>query len=170
MAAILCLASGIASAIPSAEALYGEHNLGGGLWKYDYTLYNTSGPIADAGYDIYWFTLNFDPPVTLSDILFPLDWDFISDNSSFIDWNSLLPGEPPIGADIPPGNLLDDFSFTSNTQLASLDFDVYLTNPVGDPVLYSGKTAPIPEPSTLILLGSVLGGMALLRKRLKVRG
>lgn len=163
--------SGIVHAIPLSQALYWEYDLGGSQWRYDYILYNTSDPIVDAGYDIYWFTLNFDPAVNLSNILSPPDWDVISDSSSFIDWMSLIPGEPPTGVDIAPGSSLNNFSFISDTQLASLSFDVYLTNPdpFGDPVLYSGETAPIPEPGTLLLVASGLAGIGYFGRKRSLR-
>ena len=45
--------SGAAYAIPSAEFTYIETDIGGGIWQYDYTLFNTSDPIGDAGFDLY---------------------------------------------------------------------------------------------------------------------
>ena len=176
---VLGFLGGTAWAIPSSQALYTEYDLGGGLWGYDYILYNTSDPVVDAGYDLYDFTLYFDPAVTITNILSPSDWDFISNESpsgsgnyyDFIDWMSLLPGEPPSGADIAPGTSLSGFSFTSNMQLASLSFDMFLSNPTdpATPVPYSGNTSSVPEPSTRLLLGVGLAGAALLRKRFKGR-
>lgn len=175
MAGILGFTGGTGWAIPSSQSLYQEYDLGGGLWRYDYTLYNTSDPVENTGYNLYDFFLYFDSTVTLSVILSPADWDFNSNESppasgnyhDFIDWFSTLPGEPPTGADIAPGGFLGGFSLTSDTRLASLSYDVFLTNPdpTLDPVLYSGNTASVPEPSTVLLIGSGLIGLAGLRRR-----
>lgn len=164
-AATLNFSSAVSWAIPSAKALQQEIALGGDLWRYDYILHNTSDPIEDDGYNLYDFFLNFSPTVTLSNILSPLNWDSISDSSSFIDWFSQVPGIPPDGADIAPGTSLSGFSFTSNTQLASLSFNAYFTNPIGDPVLYTGSSAPVPEPNTIMLLASGLAGLGFLTRK-----
>jgi hypothetical protein len=165
------LAPSTALSVPSSQALFTEQNLGGGLWKYDYTVLNTSDPTADPGFDIYDFTLNFSPAVTLTDIIFPTDWDYITDSASFINWFSLMAGVPPTGSDIAPGASLGGFIFTSNTPLAALLFDVTLTDPTnsGNPYVFSGETSPaptpIPEPSTIVLLLAGCMGLYCLRKK-----
>jgi hypothetical protein len=156
-------------AAPSSTALYSESNLGGGLWKYEYTLLNTSDPLANTGYDIYDFFLKFDSPVILTNIGSPAAWDLISDASSFIDWFSTMPGEPPVGADISPSGSLTAFSFEASTRLASLPFDVLFTNPAdpANPLSVSGRTTTtaIPEPATLFLLVNGLIGLGYLKRR-----
>jgi len=157
-------------AVHSSSVLYSESNLGGGLWKYDYKIMNDSDPFADAGYNIYDLFLSFESPLILTNILSPGGWDQISDASSFIDWFSTNPGEPPSGTDIPPAASLSGFSFVSNTRLASFPFDILLSNPDDpmNPVSVSGTTtSTVPLPSTIYLLITGIIGVISLRGRLK---
>jgi hypothetical protein len=171
MAGIMLFSSGVSMATPSSQALFSESNLGGGQWRYDYTLINTSDPVADAGFDVFDFFLKIDPAGTLSNILSPASWDQNSDSSSFIQWFSTAPGEPPAGADIAPGTSLNGFNFDSNTRLASLSFEVTLNNPLepGNPLVLEGNSAPasspVPEPAILLLLVNGLAGIAYLEVR-----
>ena len=156
-------------ATPSSEFIFSEFNLGGGLWKYEYTAVNTSDPVADAGFDVYDLILTFTPPLTLTDLVSPSGWSEISDDATFIDWFSTNPDAPPIGTDIPPSASLSGFGFTSNTRLGSLPFEALLTNPAdpNNPSLVTGNTITtvIPEPSTLFLLAFGLFGLGYLRKK-----
>lgn len=157
-------------AVHSSSVLYSESNLGGGLWKYDYTITNDSDPFVDAGYNIYDLFLSFESPLILTNILSPAGWDQISDASSFIDWFSATPGEPPSGTDIPPATSLSGFSFVSNTRLASIPFDVLLSNPDDpmNPVPFSGTTtSSVPLPPAIYHLIAGIIGVLYLRKRLK---
>ena len=172
--AISVLSGGVVWATPSSQALYSWTDLGGGQWRYDFTLYNTSDPISEAGYDLYDFYLSFDPMVTVAkvpDIGSPPDWDFFSDYSSFIQWTSSLPGEPPTGSDIPPGGSLGGFTFISDRLLSPPYFDTYITNPITpwDPVSFSGYATPllVPEPCTLLLICSGLIGLVGFRRTLR---
>jgi hypothetical protein len=161
--------SGVSWAIPSADFLYTETNLGGGMWQYDYTLFNISDQVADAGFDLYdvFFTFNTSAAFAVASV--PTGWDWL-DGAGFADMYSLNPGAPPAGTDIAPGSSLSDFRFLFDYQAGVLPFDVTFANPVDpdNPAVFNGTSVPIPEPSTLLLIGSGITGVALLRKRLKV--
>lgn len=168
-AALLCFSNGILWATPSAQAFFTEYDLGGGLWSYDYILHNTSDPTEDAGYDIYDFFLLFDSDIFINNPAAPDNWEWIfsSGEDPFIDYYSTMPGIPPTGSDIAPGASLAGFSFTSNRRITP-EFEVLFNNPSGDPVPYRGQswnTAPIPEPSALLLLGSGLAVFGYVRKK-----
>lgn len=161
-----------AIAIPSAEFLYIETDLGGGWWQYDYTLYNTSDPVEDAGYDIYEVAIYFSNvgPFQFEGLSLPTDWDGYPwigtndgadpDSDGIYDayaYAFSLP--PPDGADIAPGSSLDGFSLKINYHAGDVVFDVLFTNPsdANNPEYDAGTTSsqisPVPEPGTLLLVG-----------------
>ena len=162
--------SGAAYAIPSAEFTYIETNIGGGIWQYDYTLFNTSDPIVDAGFDLYEVFFQFNPLATLSVISLPTGWAEIG-GSGFEITFSTTPGPPPLGNDIAPATFLAGFSFQFDYQAGNLPFEATFTNPVDpfNPVVYSGTSAPVPEPATALLLGTGLVTIAGFRRKLKKR-
>ena len=158
-------------AIPSAEFLYTETDLGGGWWQYDYTLYNTTS-LADGSYNIYDVGLYFDDFYDFEGISLPSGWDGTPapwtdlSNTDFINAYSLNLGVPPFGTDIQPDSSLSGFSFKIMHQAGDITFDVLLTLPTDapdcadtdscNPYQSGGITrgiSPVPEPGTLLLVG-----------------
>ncbi len=74
--------------------------------------------------------------------------------------------------DIAPGSSLSGFSFVFDYQAGALPFDVAFVNPSdpSNPAMFSGTSAPVPEPSIMLLLGAGLARLVGLRKRLKIIG
>ena len=169
--AILSLCGGVVWAAPGSQAFFSETDLGGGQWKYDFNVYNTSDPVIDAKYDLYDFYLSFSPGVSLTSIDSPSNWDFFSDSHSFIDWLSTIPGEPATGSDIPPGASLSSFSLTSNTKLSLPHFETLIVNPnnPSSPVFFSGNATPasVPEPHAVLLICSGLIGLVGFKKEFR---
>lgn len=155
----------------SAQAAYIEYtttDLGGGTWRYDYTV----GQEADQAFDIEEFAIFFDLGLHSNLSLFssPLDWDGLVaqpdpwlPDGGFADWLAL-------GAGIVPGSSLGGFS-VSFTWLGlgtpgPQAFDII--DPSSFEVLRSGVTTPVPEPGTLGLLGLGMAGVAWVRRRQKM--
>jgi hypothetical protein len=168
---LLMMGSSIAVAIPSADFTYVETDLGGGIWQYDYMLFNTSDPVADAGFDLYDLFFTFTPSPLFTVLSVPSGWDWIGDPSGFLLAFSLNPGAPPVGTDIAPGESLGGFFFSFDYQAGALPFDVTFTNPNDPdmPEIYSGtssSSSAVPEPSTLLLVAVGLVGLVGLRREL----
>src|SRR3990170_380669 len=147
----LCVAAVLfsreAAAIPSADFRYAETSLGGGLWQYDYTLFNTSDPVLDAGYDVYDIFISFSSSSSYSILSYPAGWDPTFSGPGFIEVFSDPWGSPP-GQDVIPGASLAGFSFLFDYRVGDTYFEAYLTNPVDafNPVIYNGTTSALPTP------------------------
>ena len=183
--ALLLLAPAGVQAIPSADLLYIETDLGGGWWQYDYTLYSIRDDSAeDNGYNIWDVTFVFDSEVAFIGLSLPYGW------SSSVGWIDAEPADSPDGifeevstsfavalsegssSDVLPGESLGFFSFMINSGVSGvgdISFDYTMSDPNNsdypltfetNPYQVDGGTrqegAAVPEPGTLLLLGTGL--------------
>jgi len=145
--------------------LYDLSNLGGLRWEYTYSVTNDS-----LSSSIDEFTIYFNPGLYDNLIVgnTPADWDplitqpdpfLVSDG--FYDALALVTG-------IAPGATVSGFSVSFDWLVAGIPGSQFfeVVNPPTFVVLDSGNTTPVPEPGTLLLLGSGLIGLIGIGKKL----
>lgn len=146
---IICLSYGTCFSLPKRYNIDEEIIKDNDKWEYRITLKNTSDP----GYNIYDFFKSTDEEINFfeTNIYGPGNWGFIS-GSQFINWYSS--GKL---YDIPPGEFRV-FGFIMSEEIPQMtqSFAVLFTEPT-----------PIPEPATILLIGSGLAGVGLLRRKKK---
>jgi hypothetical protein len=162
----------MASAIPMADVLYFEEDLGGGHWRYNYTVYNDSDPVVDVNVTLWTFYLDFDPGVTLLSGEVPGGWGYeyfpgeVGSTTSFVQSTS-----SDLLYEIMPGDSLAGFVFDFDARIGDIAFLAYLFDPKSaESVEYPGTTgaAPVPEPATFLLIMSGLAGIGMVgRKRIR---
>ncbi|MGC4044813.1 MAG: hypothetical protein QM758_13555 [Armatimonas sp.] len=154
-----------------ARALYTETNLGGGFWRYSYVFYNDLSPATFVGYDLYDVSLTLDGSTTVINESQAANWANLV-TTDFVEYFSVLAGEPPAGSDIAPGALLGGFEFMSDKQLGDLAFTASFVDPndPGSARFYSGITAAAPTAAPeapsggLLVLGLLVLPMCLFRR------
>ena len=155
-----------ASATPIALLEYVESDLGGGRFRYDYTLTNGADPVVDAGADIYDVTVE-SAGNTFSDLALPSGWD------GFGGAGFALFFAPP-GLELTPGASLGGFGFEVDGRIGAATFVASFTNPddPANPLTFAGvaspaAASPVPEPSTIALVTAGFAGF--LRRRRAMR-
>lgn len=166
---------GITSPSYATSILFNTTDLGGGTWEYEYTVTNDT-LLTDIEEFTVFFEYGLYDNLIVTTPLTP-GWDeltanpvliFGSPNDGFYDALAL-------GLGIAPGNTASGFSVSFNWSGAgtpgSQPFDIvdtltFLT--IASGITTSSSGAPIPEPGTLMLLGSGITGitgLSFLRRR-----
>jgi len=154
-----------AQALPVAAIHYDEVDLGGGQWQYSYTLSNLSDP----GYNLYdvFFFLDQSNSASLSAPV-PAGWEGFS-GTGVAEIYSLDPSY-----DLTPGSELSGFTFIFDFRVGNLAYGALFTDPENEwsAIYTEGVTTPntpVPEPSTVLLLGAGFSIVGLLRKKAAVK-
>jgi hypothetical protein len=156
---LLTMIPSITLATPGASILYTETDLGGSLWQYDYTFYNTS-----TTEDLFSVFLFFDQETTFDWVHIPAGWDSVLNGFTPFAVESTDTFSTDTVNDIAPGSSLGLFSFTVDYRAGNIAYDAFLS----DDNVVSGMTALVPEPvSSLLFLagGSILTGRLYYRRK-----
>jgi len=147
---VILFASPMASAAPSADILYYETDVGGGLWQYDYIYYNTS----TAGEYLYgvMFDINITTAPTIS---VPAGWT----GTYSTEFNVIDTFSNEAAYDIAAWDNLSGFRFIVDYQAGDIPYTASFNDGNGGFFETSGTTAVTPEPISSILF--VAGGATL---------
>lgn len=149
-----------ADATPMVSVSYLETwDVANSEWDYEYYVNNQS----DGGEDLYGFYLDmFGLGATLSNVLDPANWEYFSDGSTYIEWDSIL----LTGSEIVPGGSLT-YLFSSDTRLGNLYYEALFNIEVDGIISGTSMPVSVPEPATFMLIGIGLIGLAGFRKKVR---
>lgn len=148
---------------------YTTTSLGGNLWRYDYTINNTTPSIGFDGFTVYFDVNSFE---LLTGATAPANWDLL-----VLEPDTTLPADGlydalHLGGPVGDGVSLSGFS-VSLTYLGAgtpgaQPFELYMSDPFA--VVYTGETSELrdpgqlPEPTSLALVLLAIGGAAASRR------
>jgi hypothetical protein len=162
------------SAIASPILNYTETDLGGGFYDVLFTAVNNFDPVSNPGTNLYDIVFHF--PASGFLLSLPSGWmQNFSAPGNDIEAFSGFPGSPPTGTDIAPGQSLSGFEFLFESPIGDIPFTYSFANPAqpGHPTILSGTSSTVgsgvPEPSTLLLFGTVIPLAIIVRQRAGVR-
>lgn len=158
----ILFASSLVLAMPAANLMYSEIDLGSGLWQYDYTFYN----ISTNSEFLYSVDLLFSQQSTVNGFPLPIGWDSTTwegENQT----NFIVTFSTNTSYDIAAGSSLSGFSFTIDYKAGNIGYNAYFDDHQGGIFNTSGITSVVPEPvsSSLFLSGVALFAVRRFLKR-----
>ncbi len=169
--AILMMAPAAQAAVaitqPSANVLYSQTDLGGGLWQYDFSVENTSSA-GDSHPYLWKVSLDFEEYAYVSLLNGPAAWSVgtftgsLPDTTDYVEMYSDAPG-----FDVLPGAVLAGLSFTADYPLGEIIYEAWFSDH-GTPEVWttiSGTASAVPVPAAVWLLGSGLAGLVGIRRK-----